>query len=480
MAINYGTGQAPKGPSNSNNLSSTPGTQQTALKNVGGLNLNPNMPAGPQMQKRGRSDYQGSLMGRAQAPRKPQAPVKPSGQVVTRGMPMGQGRGYNIFSGMNAGEISDMNKNMGLSNMTSLPQMPASGAGFGLKPGTPQSMQLMAGGVPTSIPQGMYDSSTVKVGVGFDGSTVQTDIATGDVTIMDGEFAGTYTAEEYADLVASESGNYGAAIPITALEDQGAEEEGFDLEGFVEEKLTDAEGQDMGFDPEKKAQAQAYLDDKYANLLQQALSGVNRQAAMMGAGIGSGAYSALMNGAMANVLSQMSDEYAAIELADMQQAEDEYYQNLGVQMDLANMLAGLSDPQAGLFEKIEISNAIGDQVFGGVKDVVNNLPSDNAYNAASQPLNMVMDMFNEEMLNADGPVEQEQIMVKYNKIAEALFNWINLYAQYSQYAINKLQSGNKLSPSEYQKRNNEIASKAAIFFQMIGKPELVNQNLLTI
>ena len=77
MAIDYRAGQAPKGPSNSNQMSSTPGTQQSALQNVGGLNLNPNMPAGPQMQKRQRSSYQQSV-NRQQAPAGPTMPRTPS------------------------------------------------------------------------------------------------------------------------------------------------------------------------------------------------------------------------------------------------------------------------------------------------------------------------------------------------------------------------------------------------------------------
>lgn len=444
MAINYGIGQIPKGPSNSNSLSSTPGTQQTAAQNVGGLNLNPNMPAGPQVQKRARSDYQSSLMNQVQ---KPQAPAKPPGgmnRVVTQGMPMGQNRGYNIFSGMDAGQISNMNKTMGLSNMTALPSLlpqQQSGAGFGLKPpGRPMSMQLMAG-VPNQ-----------------------------DVT-------GETTAELQSKL--GGVGNF-LSQGVEKLSESTGDQGGFNLEGFVEETLADAQSQTMGVDPEKKAQAQAYLDDKYANLLQQALAGVNRQAAMMGAGIGSGAYSALMNGAMANVLSQMSDEYAAIELADMNRADQEYYQNLGVQMDLANMLAGLSDPQAGLFEKIEISNALSGQVFGGITDLINNLPSDTAYNAVSAPVNHVMDMFNEEMLNAESPAEQEQILAKYNKIANELFDWLNLYAQYSQEAINAINNDDPLSEGMYNARNAEIAAAAAKFFALIGQPELANEFALTI
>ena len=82
MAINYKAGQTPKGPSNSNQMSSTPGTQQSALRNVGGLNLNPNMPAGPQMQKRQRSSYQQSV-----TPTPPTAPATRGRDDPTAGKP---------------------------------------------------------------------------------------------------------------------------------------------------------------------------------------------------------------------------------------------------------------------------------------------------------------------------------------------------------------------------------------------------------
>ena len=95
MAINYKAGQTPKGPSNSNQMSSTPGTQQSALRNVGGLNLNPNMPAGPQMQKRQRSSYQQSV-----TPTPPTAPARAGmtrQQANLRGRPtVSQGRRSDI------------------------------------------------------------------------------------------------------------------------------------------------------------------------------------------------------------------------------------------------------------------------------------------------------------------------------------------------------------------------------------------------
>ena len=155
MAINYKTGQTPKGPSNSNQMSSTSGTQQSALRNVGGLNLNPNMPAGPQMQKRQRSSYQQSV-----TPTPPTAPATRGGMTrqqanlrgrptVSQGMPMDPGRGYNVFSGMDAGQISDMNSTMGLSNMTALPPLnPA--VNLSLSGGPGPGMGQMRGGMVMS------------------------------------------------------------------------------------------------------------------------------------------------------------------------------------------------------------------------------------------------------------------------------------------------------------------------------------------
>ena len=152
----------PKGPSNSAGMGATPGTQQTAINNVKAAGLNPNMPFQPQLQRQQASNFQRSLAPAAPKPiQKPPMPVpKPAPRsaptrqdvrqrpVVSQALPLDQGRGYNIFSGMDAGQISGMNQSMGLSNMTSLPPL------------TPQQTLTQYGPqFDTNIPQGRQFSS---------------------------------------------------------------------------------------------------------------------------------------------------------------------------------------------------------------------------------------------------------------------------------------------------------------------------------
>ena len=72
---------------------------------------------------------------------------------------MDPGRGYNVFSGMDAGQISNMNKTMGLSNMTALPPVNPALSGMGLKPGEPTSRTFMIEG---DLDPGSVDMSDVS------------------------------------------------------------------------------------------------------------------------------------------------------------------------------------------------------------------------------------------------------------------------------------------------------------------------------
>jgi hypothetical protein len=131
MVIDF---KLPKGVSNSAKLGATPGTQRTAQQNVGASgNINPNMPIAPQLAKQSRSSYQKGLAGRSPqrtAPAPMPGPTPPARQaaprqtpVVSRALPLEAGRGYNVFAGMDADQISGMNQTMGLSNMTALPSL---------------------------------------------------------------------------------------------------------------------------------------------------------------------------------------------------------------------------------------------------------------------------------------------------------------------------------------------------------------------
>ena len=87
----------PKGPSNSSGFG-TPGTQQTAQKNVKTGGFDPNMPKAPQAARQARSSYQQSLGAQA-------------------GVPGAPASGYSLFSGMPTQQALGLNRSLGLSNL---------------------------------------------------------------------------------------------------------------------------------------------------------------------------------------------------------------------------------------------------------------------------------------------------------------------------------------------------------------------------
>lgn len=315
----------PKGPSNSNQLAAFPGTQQTAAQNTGVFspNINPNMPRGPQLARQGRSSYQQSIApglasppitgaSRIPAPRAPVAPKRaaPVRQtpVVSRAMPMGQGRGYNIFSGMDADQISGMNQRMGMSNMTALPSLARS---------TP-SLDPALTGLPNLAGQ-----------VNLNNLTPFSTVSGGDSD----DYVPEYAVKQ--SLVEEPEAEYAVKQSFVA-EDE--DEEAVD-EVAYEESLEE----DVGFDDEEKEalkqeiddeyssakdhyeQAKESIDNEYAYKIDGLLAGLDRQMAMMGT-FGSGAHSTSINNVVAGALADMADEYAAIEKGmadiDIQHAQD--------------------------------------------------------------------------------------------------------------------------------------------------------------
>jgi len=464
MAINYDKGQVPKGASNSNGLAQTPGTQATAMQNVNtGANINPNMPKAPQLAKQSRSDYQRSLGGMAppRAPMPTQArptsvrrPV--SRPVVSRGLPMDQSRGYNIFSGMDANEISGMNQEMGLSNMTALPSLaPASTAmpavnpalsGFGLKEGT-QAVGSDLRFVSTNIPEDAYEpKESVKY---WSPETESTRTATinedGSVTVVseDGEELASFDAgSENAEEMISK---YNLSSTPTSSEDEG--EDGYVLpteEELIAEILQEQEDNQEGYDTEKMAateaqitedyeQSKEMLDEKYAIQLDQMLAGIDRQMAMMGT-FGSGAHSFSLNNATAQALAAMADEYADLDksladtlyqtgVADMQMGEQEFDAKLNRKLKIADMLQKLSQIEEGEpLEKMNQSMAISSNVISEVA----------AFNAKvgrpefTSMINEIEQLMVDELLEAD-PSEYKIIQSKYEKVVTDFMNFLAYY-----------------------------------------------------
>ena len=353
MASQY---KIPKGPSNSTGMGATPGTQQTAIQNVGGLNLNPNMPQGPQLAKQGRSSFQQGLMKpspspqvtpRPAAPRPGmtgmprQAPASPE-RVVTRGMPMDPGRGYNVFSGMGADEISSMNTSMGLSNMTALPPL-----------ATPMPASQQQAPTPASLGMRMAPEAAQL----RRGRPVEQQLMSGEQQTEDGSTGSEFASTEWNPY----TGSYVTTIQnpdgSTTVTDQTTGQqttEGVPVEEEEADKLAgtwdDITGEAVGIDPEKKQQLMTTLDDEYARKLEFALAGLDRQAAMMGT-FGSGGHMMQMNAAVAQVLADMADEYSKVEAMDIEQTELDMEQMVANKLKFLGFDQSLSESDLNIASK---------------------------------------------------------------------------------------------------------------------------------
>ena len=401
----------PKGPSNSSGMGATPGTQQTAINNVATGGFNPNMPMAPQLAKQGASSFQKSLMPAPPSPPKA-APAKRMEQfapspVVSPGMPMDMGRGYNIFSGMDAGQINQMNRGMGLSNMTALPSLAQPSLTQEINPaiatlnqGTQRSRQVMSGtqsGTTDFVSDAgflySYDPETGKVTIskggkqgysmGIDGFVIDTVPDAPDYEdeksleeFLNSPSGGDEDLEEYKEKLkqALEDEEKAKAAAEEAAKnqeekiDEGAEkaaEYEEKAEGFYEE-AADVEIE-VGF-PEEQYEslksdyetsyedAKENLDEKYAIQLQQMLSGIDRQMAMAGM-FGSGAHSLNINNAVAQGLATMASEYADLETRLADNLADLELQNMQqIEQDVLNLLESklkLGDKFKSLAETIQ-------------------------------------------------------------------------------------------------------------------------------
>jgi hypothetical protein len=396
----------PKGPSNSAGMGATPGTQQTAMNNVATGGFNPNMPIAPQAARQQRSSYQQSISPQAPmpAPRpvaKAKAPATPKGpdtRTITQGMPMQPGRGYNIFSGMDAGQISSMNQSMGLSNMTALPslQKPNVVDGTYLQKGPQMQQTLMSGsGTDNTYTDSAgftytYDPETGMVTVtkpgtgGASGSPDYQDTLTWQDFVAQGsgndedleafkEFiegaveeesqkSSQEKALEEAGLAQKETKTYGSEAEEAedgefedeqsksdeALEIAGKAAIGAtdgipdeDLEGLKEEskqKIKEYESELA----EKKSAAQADLDEKAALLLQQSLLGIDRQMAMAGM-FGSGAHTSAINNAASQVLTGLLNEYNALNAQEINNLASFMTQEFGTAVEYNILDLNMSD-----------------------------------------------------------------------------------------------------------------------------------------
>ena len=325
----------PNGVSNSAGLGSTPGTVTTTANNVGGgNNLNPNMPIQSQLNKQGRSGLHQGLSG--PAPRQPtsRVPKQRQSKVISQGLPMDGTRGYNIFSGQNAQEISDTNQKMGLSNLTALPSLqqlnPA--AAQNLKPGRPLSMRFMDG-----TPEG-------------DGTNPFTWDPSGNPVSGDGTNPWGWggPVEPTKDEVMNEAlftdipEHYlgGGGVPPVTQDD------------YIQEAADSMEDDENGINAEKKQEMYDLLDQEYSYKIQFALDNLDRQAAMMGT-FGSGTHMRNVNNAIAQSLADMADNYNDINILDAQLAETDHQQNIDNFMKLSEGVAGSYEDKMNMAIKVD-------------------------------------------------------------------------------------------------------------------------------
>ena len=378
----------PKGPSNSANLGATPGTQQSAINNAGGANFNPMMPRGPQEAKRARSGMQQGVDRRggmqapsrpAQQPRpQPQQPTQmPATRVVGQGAPLNQGRGYNIFSGMDANQISGMNQTMGLSNMTALPSLAAAGKAPAEMPrdtGRQFSQQLMSGGLGKGFQDALEAAEdAVKQGVAEKnqlGWTTQDylDNATYSEGEGDPENYGLGPPPEQMEGESDEDfqerwNSYWSAMNIKANEEEkwkmrmdtaqayadSADADWSEPEELIQWAIDTNSSEHPGMDPEKKQEIFAQIDSQGARKLEMALDRADQTAIMMGTH-GSGAHLTTMNSAVAQVLTELAGQYAEINKLDAEMYETDLQESIVNAINLAG--ADRMDEQM----KIEIAD----------------------------------------------------------------------------------------------------------------------------
>lgn len=416
----------PKGPSNSAGMGATPGTQQTALNNVGGANLNPNMPVNQQLAKQARSSYQQGLQRQARPPVMPTPPPASSVRqpaprqtpVVSRALPMQPGRGYNIFSGQDAESISNLNQTMGISNMTALPPLGDERGGM-LRAGQQMSGRVMSGeaepkyatkqaityGIPAPDPKITQSGEPEDYGYDEKGNQTYTDDAGITWTYFE-ETDNWQKTDSSGAMEASEFGLNEEEVPDEALKIKyglSAPESGKDA---ADQTWIDSKEEEKGFDSEKMdslidevtdgyADASDHLenvkteiDEKYAYQLQRLLSGLDRQMAMAGM-FGSGAHSVNLNNLTAQALETMAGEYAEVEklqadldlqltgdikqigLENLNQIESDWVQEWTQQMQYA----GYSD--AEINSSINAATVVFDTVVSDAASIIAELSESN-------------------------------------------------------------------------------------------------------
>ena len=431
----------PKGVSNSAKMGATPGTQQTAMNNVGGPKLNFEMPAGPQLAKQANSSFQSSITPKMPIPMGG-APAKPGSAhtgnlgrrptdspVITNGLPMDNGRGYNVFAGMDAMQIGQMNSDMGLSNMTALPQFKPEANQFYTGGQMMGNNQLMHHGDPDPpIDNDPYDNYGEDDSVYLDRLAEWTEeerihrnyVEAFNETMDANNAAGMDNAQLMHGQHEDEEGN-------------PTDEEGNPTaESLLYENYDAIKDNPPGFGAEKLAKMESKLDEKYARELQTVLSGIDRQMAMMGT-FGSGAHSFSINNATAQALGAMAAEYADLEKANALQYEKEYQQNIENMNALSDRLLNIEGLEGNEIKEIlkledslvvTVDTPLSSYIASEIKKF-----SPNGYTLWYGFLNdMSGDLF--EKL-AYGEMTEEEVIIEYKKRGQLLMAAMTSYTSKS-------------------------------------------------
>lgn len=412
----------PGGPSNSAGMGATPGTQQTAQKNASFGNLNPNMPSGPQIQRQAASPYQQSLrpnapmpmnrpggapMGGRQAPGRGPSPRQMPGRadprVVSR-TSMDPGRGYNIMAGMSPDEIMQANSSMGLSNMTAIPSLVGAN-NMQLQPNQLQNRMAMegdgsnpftelqeyeyqgGGGVPdlNAPVQGENTNPTLDGSIEDNAAQDAAYEHWGNSNIS--QLSPSSWDEFWAGAQGAFNDPANVNVPMTPDEIE-AKEAG--MQSAVEGKYRPEVESNMqsidqiiamdtpGLDPDKKQESIDLIGEKYASQLQAALSGLDRQMAMMGT-FNSGSHSFAFNNTVSSGLAAMADEINEINKMDLEQVEKDYEETIitlgNMNEQFMKMDAADADAKQAITDAASaLSEDAGELAIAIINNAVDNIP----------------------------------------------------------------------------------------------------------
>ena len=334
------------------------------------------MPVGAQLAKQAASSYQQSLLpggaqpsgsgamggplpapvtglpAPVQGPAGGKSPKGPVGTAPIGTAPIGgpvatQGvadptKGYNIFAGMDPQQIQLMNQNMGISNLFK-----------GKSPEEPKSILLMSEDGTEEV-ETKYDKTVEgieKAAAELQATPFADDeespFAAKDYTIGSdvpdvGEAAGSEVGTFGVDLEGLASEGPGTVSSYEGVDDDLGGKNIDEIEDAINDWYLESQGDTIGLDPEKKAEAMNQLDQKYAIFLQQTLAGLDRQAAMAGT-FGSAAHTMNINTAVSGALQQMASEFMDLEKMDLAAVEEDYAEIFGQMQGLSEQYTNMEN-----------------------------------------------------------------------------------------------------------------------------------------